>query len=78
MPPTLKAFALVWPDLHLSLVNFSLLLPLAELEAEGVLELLSLAFDELSEEPQAERARPRTAVPAITLVHVAVVDRFTG
>ena len=49
MPPTLNAFALVWPDLHLSLVNFSLVLPLAELDEDGLLELLSLAFDELSD-----------------------------
>ncbi len=66
------------PDLHLSLVNLSLV-PLADSEEEGLLalELLSLASEPESE-PQAVRARPRTAVPASILVHVAVVDRFTG
>ena len=46
MPPTLNASALVWPDLHLSLVNLSLALPLADSEEEGLcVELLSLASE---------------------------------
>ena len=76
MPPTLKASALVWPALHLSLVKVSVELP-PDSEADGLSESFSDA-DESSPEPQAVKARLRTAVPAINLAHVADLDRFTG
>jgi hypothetical protein len=50
----------------------------ADSEADGVSEVLSVASDDLSLDPQAVRAKLRMAVPAISFVHVAVLDRFTG
>jgi hypothetical protein len=48
----------------------------ADSEADG-LSVFSVAFGELSSEPQAVRAKLRTAAPAISFVHEAVLDRFT-
>jgi len=73
MPPTCSALALVWLPEHLSLVK----LPLEESEDELDGDVLSDALFELSD-PQAVRAMLRTAVPAINLPQVAVLDRFTG
>ena len=59
-------------------MNLSLV-PLADSEEDGLWRWSCLSVaSEPESEPQAVRARPRTAVPAIILVHVAVVDRFTG
>jgi hypothetical protein len=68
--------ALVWPDEHLSLVNVSVAGALDSWEAEGD----SSAADPPPESllPQAARPKLRTAVPAITLAQVAVLDRFTS
>jgi hypothetical protein len=75
MPPTFKTSALVWPALHLSLVKFSVELP-PDSDADGLSEPSSAASG--SSEPQAVKARLRTAVPAISRAHVAGLDRFTG
>src|SRR3954454_18568912 len=75
MPPTRNVSALVAPASHLSLVNESA--AGADSDAEG-LSLASGALSPPSEsEPQAVRARPRTAVPAISRTQLVVV-RFTG
>jgi hypothetical protein len=74
MPPTRRALALVCPEEHLAVVN-SLVGALGS-EAEGLLPAESLPSPESS--PQAARVRPSTAVPAISRLHMAVLDRFTG
>src|SRR4051794_41842618 len=77
MPPTRKLSALVWFAAHLSLVNDSEPEPDSEEEAVGEFSA-ALLSPLLESSPQAAREKLRRAVPAISLAHVAVLDRFTG
>jgi len=76
MPPTRKVSALVWPDEHLSLVYVSVAGALDSWVAEGDSSAAAPPPESLL--PQAARPKLRTAVPAITRAHVAVLDRFTS